>query len=103
MGSRKTWGVQPFAPDRSPKYLAVWDEDYRLTIEPTTDKQGFLFEGRKLTVFYREDLPIEIFHRLMIAVVDYISHLIGLEAEYLAPPADRQLKPQPECGVGYGE
>lgn len=104
---RETFRVPAFTPDQPPKYLAVWYEDYRLAIETTTGKQGnqgFVLNGRDLTVYYREDLPIGLFHLTMKHVVDHISYILKLEAEYLTPPEERPLmKIQPYAGEGYND
>jgi hypothetical protein len=101
MTNRHTYRVQPFLPDDAPKRLSIWAEDYLLTIEPSTEKQGYQIQGRSVTVWHDPALPVAIFHRLMAQVVDNISHSIGLEAEYQAPPADRLLNPQPYNSLGW--
>jgi hypothetical protein len=99
--ARHTYRVKAFTPDDAPKYLAVWAEDYPLTIDPSPDKQGYAIQGNTITVYYNLTAPIALFHLLMGQVVDYISHLQGLEAVYLAPPTERQFNPQPYNSLGW--
>jgi hypothetical protein len=98
---RQIWKIQPISPEHPPKYLAVWTEDYLFTVETNSKQQGYLIEKNRITVYYNPELPPGLFQTTMVHLVDHISYLLGLEAQYIAPPELRSLKPQPYNNGGF--